>query len=239
MAWLLDEDFALKIKLQGMTVTDSAAPSGRPVPVKFRLPQTELSDLTYPIVTIDHNGWYLAPEREHRGFIQLPYAPEGFEPWWDTSDPSNENFNPSDSPYWSFFPKPYNLDYVVTVYTRVMRDHMIPIISQLAQYKRLDAHFGFLDVPQDGTKRTLQLLGGPSLTDEYDGDGKRVFATKYIVRVFSELIPEVIQFVSARIINLDLSEYNSIEDISTTQQLATRGLISAGIRSMWNIAEDI
>lgn len=235
MPWLLNEDAALKFKLQGLQVIDANAPSGRNVPVRFRLPETEVADLTFPIIVIDHDGWYPAPEREHRGFTKLPYAPEGQQPWWYvTGDPSTESFYPDDSPYWSFFPIPYNLDYYVTVYTRIMHEHTIPLVSQLAAFDRLHPKFAFLDVPQDGTKRTLQLLGGPALTAEYDSNGKRFFQVRYKVRVFSELVPQVTTYANVTSINIDLSVYDDTTDLTGEGLSEAVGILSAGTTSAWN-----
>lgn len=238
MPWLLNEDAALKVKLQGLRVFDAGAPEppGRPVPVRFRLPETEVADLTYPIIVIEHAGWYVANEREHRGFVKMPYAPEGLEPWWHDTGPASTVFDPNDSPYWSFIPIPYNLDYTVSIYTRFMLDHTMPLISQLAAYNRLNPKFAFLDVPQDGTKRTLQLLGGPDAADEYDENGKRIFRTVYKVRVFSELVPQIIQYARATQINLDLSVYDNIADLSGKELEESHGLLSVGSSSSWKTA---
>jgi hypothetical protein len=235
MPWLLNEDAALKVKLQGLRVTDKNAPGGRTVPVKYRLPEVEPSDMSYPMIIIEHDGWSIANDREHRGFIQLPYAPEGYAPWWNDTGPATTIFYPSDSPYYSFFPLPYNLDYTVSVYTRFMADHTMPLISQLAAYDRLNAKFGFLDVPQDGTKRTLQLLGGPVPADVYDDNGKRVFRTIYKIRVFSELVPEVLQYAMATQINLDLSVYQDISDLTGFELQEAIGLLSVGSAMAWNV----
>lgn len=216
-----------------MTVLDANAPGGRPVPVRFRLPETEVADLTYPIIVIEHDGWYIAHEREHRGFIQMPYAPEGYAPWWNPDDPDFE-IAPADSPYWSYFPLPYNLDYTISIYTRFMADHTMPLIAQLAAYNRLNAHFGFLEVPQDGTVRTLQLLGGPDASDVYDSNGKRVFRTIYKIRVFSELVPKIVQFGPAKFIDLDLSVYEDIADLSGRELQESIGLLSVGSQIAWN-----
>lgn len=234
--WLLNEDAALKLKLQGLTVIDANAPNGRPVPVRYRLPETEVADLTFPIIVIDHDGWYPAPEREHRGFVQFPYAPEGFAPWWNDTGPATTTFNPSDSPYWGFFPIPYNFDYVVTVYARIMHEHTIPLVSQLAAFNRLHPKFAFLDIPQDGTKRTLQLLGGPALTSQYDNNGKRFFSVQYKIRVFSELIPEVIQFVMSKQINIDLSVYQDLQDLQVQDVIESKALLSVGTPMSWNVS---
>jgi len=236
MPWLLSEDAALKKKLQGLVVTDANAPNGRPVPVRFRLPETEVSDLTFPIIIIEHDGWYPAPEREHRGFVQLPYSPEGLPTWWEDTGPATTNFFPKDSPYWSFFPIPYNLDYYVTFYTRIMHEHTIPLIQQLAQHNRLHPKFAYLDVPQDGTKRTLQLLGGPSLIDGYDENNKRYFSVKYKVRVFSELLNEIVTYGPVKQINLDVNLYSNIQDLTTKELSEAKGLLSVGTQTSWNVS---
>lgn len=234
MPWLLNEDAALKFKLQGLQVKDANAPNGRNVPVRYRLPETEVADLTFPIIVIQQDGWYPAPEREHRGFVQLPYAPEGYNSWWNDSGSATTVFDPNDSPYWSFFPYPYNIDYFVTVYSRFMHEHTIPLVSQLAAFDRLHPKFAFLDVPQDGTKRTMQLLSGPSLEPTRDGDGKRLFAVSYKVRVFSELVPQVVQYVNATTMNLDFSVYTDPDNISETEISSQIGILSVGADLAWN-----
>jgi len=235
MPWLLNEDAALKFKLQGLQVFDANAPQGRNVPVRYRLPEVEVADITMPMIVIDHDGWFPAPEREHRGFVKLPYAPEGFEPWWNDTGPATTVFNPNDGPYWSYFPIPFNLDYTVTLYARIQHEHTMPLIAQLLQYNRLHPKFGFLDVPQDGTKRTLQLLGGPAPIAEYDSNGKRIFKSIFKVRVFSELVPEVVQYVLAKEINLDLSVYLDIKDLTGLELKESHGLLSVGTPLAWNV----
>jgi hypothetical protein len=238
MPWLFNEDAALKVKLQGLTVTDANAPNGRPVPVRFRLPETEPANLTYPIIVISHAGWTPASDREHRGFTQLPYAPEGLPTWWNDSGGTNlasDTFAPADSPYRTYFPIPYNLDYQISVYCRFVREHMLPLNIALAGYDKLHPRFGFLDVPQDGTKRTLQLLGGPAPTEAYDENSKRIFRLDYLVRVFSELVPEVVQTVLTTAVNLDLSIYNSETDLTGSALIEAKGILSVGASSAWNV----
>jgi hypothetical protein len=233
MGWLFSEDSALKKKLQGLTVYDANAPQGRPVPVRFRLPETEVADLTFPIIIIEHDGWYPAPEREHRGFVQLPYAPEGYAPWWKDTGPATTVFDPADSPYWSFIPIPYNLDYYITFYTRIMHEHTIPLVQQLAQHDRLHPKFAYLDVPQDGTIRTMQILGGPALIDGFDENNKRYFSVKYKVRVFSELLSEILTYGPVTQINLDINLYSNIQDLTTEEVSQAIGLYSVGANTSW------
>lgn len=237
MPWLINEDAALKKKLQGLTVFDGNAPNGRPVPVRYRLPEVEPADLTFPIIIITHNGWYPANDREHRGFTQLPYAPEGQPTWWDDTVQPAPSFDPNDSPYYSYYPIPYNFDYVVTVYSRIMHEHTIPLVSALSQYDRLHPKFGFLDIPQDGTKRTMQLLGGPSLQSGKDNNGKRIFWVDFLVRVFSELVPPMANYVLANRINLDLSVYADTSDLTTKELTESHAYISTGVSSAWNVSQ--
>lgn len=237
--WLLNEDAALKKKLQGLVVFDgNSGPNGRRVPVRYRLPEVEPANLTFPVIGIEHQGWYYAPERSHSGNQLLPYAPEDLPAWWDDSGgPAAAQFDPSDSPYPADFPVPYNFDYRVVVYCRFMREHTIPIVSTLATMPYLHVKYGFLDVPQDGTKRTLQVLGGPDLEDDYDNNGKRFFRVTYLVRVFSELVPAVIQSALATSINLDFSVYTNSDDLSGPALAESKGLLSVGATSAWNVQQ--
>lgn len=235
MPWLFNEDLALKVKLQGLTVTDKNDPNGKSVKVRYRLPETEVSNLDFPIIVITHENWTLANDREHRGYTNLPYAPEGFNPWWDDSGgPAIAEFDPTDSPYLSYFPLPYNFDYRIDVYCRFMREHMIPLVAALAQYNRLNAKFGFLDIPQDGTKRTMQLLGGPDIQSIKDENDKRLFRTTYLVRVFSELVPQIVHNALVSQVNIDLSVYSDTNDLIGSD-LANFGILSVGANTAWDI----
>lgn len=190
MPWLLNEDAAIKAKLQGLKVTDVNAPTaGRPVGVRFRLPETELADLTFPNVIVEHAGLYLDNEREHRGTnIRLPYAPEGYDLWATPEDPGT-------SPYLADFPLPYNVDYLVSVYSRKIQHQMV-LRSALAAFDRIPDRFGFLEIPQDGTIRRLDRMGGPDLQAYHDNDNKRVFRDAYRLRVSSELLQSQVHTVS-------------------------------------------
>jgi hypothetical protein len=185
MPWLLNEDEAVKKKFQGLTVRDSTSPtSGRPVTVRWRLPETELADATFPMIVLEHLGPSVAHDREHRGYTNLPYAPEGLTPLSDASDPRT-------SPYWAEFPIPYNLDYQVSTYCRKATQD-IELRGKLANENYIHPRDGFLIVPQDSTIRRLDLIGGPEPVAEKDSDGKRIFRSIYTIRISSELLPSEI-----------------------------------------------
>jgi hypothetical protein len=82
----------------------------------------------------------------------------------------------------------------------------------------------------------MQLLGGPSLQAEKDENDKRLFQVTYLVRVFSELVPQVIQPVLANAINLDLSVYNDTSDLTGSALTEARGILSVGASTAWNIS---
>ena len=111
---------------------------------------------------------------------------------------------------------PYNFDYQITLYARFMAAHVQPLVATLATEKYLPAKFGFLNIPQDGTVRSMFLQGGPEFGYGKDEDGKRLLKVTYLIRVFSEL-PEGIQsaapggtLIPVNTINLDLSVYSDM-----------------------------
>lgn len=246
MSWLYSEDAALKNKLQGLQVIDGNAPGGRTVPVRFKLPEDELANLSYPILIIEHLGLYPDPEREHRAAssYQIPYAPEGFAQWGYGDGELGPTLDPSQSPYRGFFPIPYNFDYKVTLFGRFMTQHVRPLTAVLLTEHYLPYHFGYLQVPQDGTVRSMFLLGGPEYSYAKDEDNKRLFAVTFRVRVFSELVQNVQSLesyggtlVPVNTVSLDLSVYADVEDIdlSTPAEIeAHRGLLSVGVGSQFN-----
>lgn len=192
------ESEAIKKKLTGIRVTSSTYPEGRDVPVGFVAPDFELKNASYPGIYLSYAGMSRASDREHRGSANLQYAPPGFpanvlvpkdmdnkdsaltEPW-------NLTFDKRSSPYtvWDH-PIPYNIDFNITVVTRNYQQ-MFEVVAQLDAMERIPARFGGLEVPQDGTIRTLELLGGPETSALKDEDGKRLLQSVYSVRVAAEI----------------------------------------------------
>lgn len=244
MPWILSEDASIKFRLQGLLVQDATAPAGgREVPVRFRLPEDELANLSYPIVIIEHAGLYPAQERMHSGYVQLPYAPEGRQPFWQDGRP----IFPTDSPYYAPFPIPWNFDYQITVYGRFWAAHIAPVIAQLATISRLPPKHGRLWVPQDHTSRTMRLLGGPEEGYGQDEDGKKLFKVVYLVRVFSEL-PENISssiayggtLVPVNTVDIDLSVYSDLSNIDLSTPMGIEqsiGIFSVGASSQVNVQQ--
>lgn len=170
MPYIINEDKALKTLISGITVSDSGNAS-RPVGVWFGQPDNEIRQQSYPYITIDLVGISEAVDRAHRGYIDLPYTPEGGNP--------NEE-------YATWYPIPVNLDYQITTYARQPR-HDRQIINALFAAGRLPMRFGLLDIPEDGTVRRVDLMGFVKRdTTEQD---KRLFRNIYNVQVSSEFFP--------------------------------------------------
>ena len=201
MPWILNEDQALKLKLQGLKVSDTnAGQSQRPVLVRYRMPETEFADATFPMIIIDRQSILKDDEREHRGKVRLMYTPESVGAW----NPLVEDY--ATSPYNVEYPIPFNINYAVTVYSR-KEQHNIELVSQLARVDRIPARFGFLEIPQDGTVRSLFLEGGPEFEADKDSDGKRVYRTHYVVRIATEL-PPVIAAAAAKVTAVNIEVNN-------------------------------
>lgn len=194
MPWIFNEDEALKAKLQGLRVPATNAAQGLLVRAYFRLPESELRDIAYPCIIIDHASILRDSSREHRGRIRLPYAPEG-SALWDDPNLAGGSLDPTLSPYISDYPVPYNIDYIVTLQSRKAQQHFA-LVAALAEVDRLPARFGYLEIPQDGTVRNLEVIGGPSLSADEDDKDKSLFSATYRVRVATELAASEIRVFS-------------------------------------------
>lgn len=186
--WLLDEDRALKVKLQGLVVQDSNDSAGRPVVVRYRMPDNELADTAFPMIAIHHTALEKDAEREHRGRTALQYVPVGGSAGsWAVGDVPT-------SPFVVDFPIPYRIGYEIVLYTRKVL-HRMQLLADLADLDRLPARFGYLEIPDGtpgtGTIRRLDLEGGPELEEITDQDGKKMFRTTYAISISSELPPVV------------------------------------------------
>lgn len=215
------ESAALKKKLTGVRVTASNYPAGREVPITFVNPDFELRNAAYPGIYLSYAGTTRAADREHRGPTLLPYAPPGYNHHvqvpadWDdkesteTVDWSEEGYEPRKSPYKvEDTPVPYNLDFNITVLTRNYQQ-MFEIIAELDEIDRIPARFGGLEVPEDGTVRTLDLLGGPETEAIRDEDGKRLLQSVYSVRVAAELsLYEVQQVKRVVTVNIETNTFS-------------------------------
>jgi hypothetical protein len=105
---------------------------------------------------------------------------------------------------------------------------------------------GFLNIPQDGTWRRIDLLGGPDTVyanfDSGIGDNsqKRLLQTTWTISIPTEIVgpvtvldPSTYPWVSQ--VDLDLSVYQNMEDMTLEEVKESIGLRSAGFGSSWNV----
>ena len=148
------------------------------------------------------------------------------------------------SPYYANFPMPYRFNYEIVLYARFMNAHVQPLVAQLATQAYLPAKWGYLEVPQDGTIRSMFLLGGPEFSYGQDEDGKRMIKVTYLISVFSELVENVQSLVPfggtlvpVNTVDLDLKVYSDISQISMSTPAEieeNRGILSVGVASSFN-----
>lgn len=169
MPYLINEDNALKNLLKGITVSDSGNPA-RPVGVFYGQPDKEIREQVFPYITIDLVGIAEDRERAHRGYITLPYTPEGVD---------------SETPYATQYPIPVSLSYQVTTFSRQPR-HDRQIINALFAPSRLPLRFGLLEIPEDGTVRRLDMLG--FVKRDTTEQEKRLFSNVYNIQISSEFL---------------------------------------------------
>lgn len=181
MPFLENEDQALYYKLKGLTYKTGSGQE-REVPVRFDMPDSDWASLTYPIVIAQRMRAVRAREREWRGFVQLRYAPECYEPWDDYEDVH-------ESPYYAWNPIPYRIDYQVTVSARRKMD-IAQLAGKLSQRDWLPVRWGYLVIPQDHTVRSLDCEG-PEFHDGWDENKKPVFQAVFYAQVTSEIIYEL------------------------------------------------
>jgi hypothetical protein len=212
MTWLINEDRAIAQQLSGIRVSDGNN-SSREVVVRYINPEDELVKYEPPMILISMPNISIAHEREHRGTIQLPYAPEGYPNWWPDSA---DSYDPDASPYQADFPIPYNIDYQITVLGRIARQHMYPIMAELEQPTRL-GRVATLVIPEDGTFRRITRMGGPVRQFYSYKDGpiqKKLFTATYMIRVPTEVIGEITDIRTgvplASSVTLDVAYANAI-----------------------------
>jgi hypothetical protein len=186
VGFLLAEDEALKIKLQGLTLTDTKYPAGNPVNVFYRYPDSD-KQARYPFMTIE------LLSVDHATDLQSSDQPIKPTYWPDmTPDASTLLATPLGSGYamTSYEYVPVWLTYQVRTFVRFAK-HDRELHSKLLVTNRVPFRWGYLQVPADGTTRRLDNMGwqqADHMETSQDGD-KRVFSKIYTLRTNAELTP--------------------------------------------------
>ena len=182
MAFLLDEDEALRNLLKNMYVTDQKSTTDnvatRAVGVWFGQPDQEIRSQSYPYITIDMIDISEDIPRAMRGRVKPAYLPDPTDEY--DSEIQNWDIN---------WPIPVNIDYQITTYARQPR-HDRQLLSQLLHTK-IPLRFAVLETGPNtvyGTTRRLDVLdiSKRDITEQ----GKRLFVNAITVRVSSEIAPE-------------------------------------------------
>lgn len=182
MTFLLGEDKALRVLLQGMTVTDQKAEGDefeRQVGVWFGQPDQELRAQVYPYITINMIDVQRDSSREMRGLV----SPEYLKP---------EGLDSETQSYMTDMPIPVNIDYQITVYSRHPR-HDRQLLADILFHK-LPTRFGTLEVATgkvDGDGNPITTMRRLDVIDVAKRDvteqAKRLFVNAITVRVSSEI----------------------------------------------------
>lgn len=219
MAFLLDEDEALRNLLKNMYVTDQKSVTDnvatRSVGVWFGQPDQEIRNQSYPYITIDMIDISEDIPRAMRGRVKPAYL----------ADPET-NYD-SETENWDInWPIPVNIDYQITTYARQPR-HDRQMLSQLL-YTKIPLRFGVLSTGPNtvyGTTRRLDVLdiSKRDITEQ----GKRLFVNAITVRVSSEIAPETYnQVYKALQVNvtgtpgsqvIDRSDFTAIDSFTVEQ----------------------
>jgi len=174
MAWLLDEDQALKAKLSGYTITNYADQRQLPVPVFFRFPDTEEVTRTFPNIAIDLVEIVFDPTRAHRAAEYV------------SSVNLMEQSTPAEGYSWLAYDMalPWMLMYQIATYAR-QPWHDRQLTAMLFQL--FPEEFGCLDMSSiDGTIRRADLQS-IERSDTYDATHKRLYRNIFTVGISSEL----------------------------------------------------
>jgi hypothetical protein len=196
--WGIDEDYALREKLQGFTIPNYASgPSGTEKsfipPVFFGSPDPEERQRTYPHIQVNLIDIQYAEDRAHRAaeFI-LNYDLE-------TATPNSGFDLVADD-----FPTPWSLIYQITAYSRnPWHDRMFAMMF----YQMFPQQYGSLNMANfDGTLRRADLVDVVQ-RDAIDNK-KRLYRKIVTVAISSEFfLSEVIQVQQAISTSITFTQY--------------------------------
>jgi hypothetical protein len=196
--FLLAEDAALKRRLSQIAVVDDRNQE-RLVDVFFRYPENA-TEKSYPFITIDlldieHNtevqtsetNYYYASDVTGMSPDQIARYQE-FNYYPSTLGPAQMEALAEDGRFLSTESfVPVNLLYQVTTYTRSQshdRQITATMLRRVTPFRR-----GFIEVPEDGTMRRLDLLNWnpTNVLDQEAAYTKRIFRKVYTLRMNAEI----------------------------------------------------
>lgn len=189
--FILAEDAAIKTKFSGLQVD---YPQLRDVDIWFRWPNKEVRDVVYPYITVDLADVVKADHREHAGTgHRLGYMPYGYEPVEDLESDQAAAHVLGIAPEW---PTPYDLIYTVTTFARDPRHDRQLMARLLGDRDLLPWRMAYLEIPEDGTIRRMDLLDITDFTSR-NANQDTEFRRAFTVRVESELFVGSVKDVMA------------------------------------------
>lgn len=206
--FLLAEDAALKARFSNLTVYDDRE-AARPVQVFFRYPDGE-TERAYPFITIEMIDLVHARNRQHSESMTV-YAKSTVSASYPNTGPDKMTYWPSRRANMETVPGSENADFIlsnefvpvdllyqVSTYTRsALHDRQLSaqMLSTIVPFRR-----GFIDVPEDGTIRRLDLLDWTTadLLDSESGYRKRIFRKIYTLQMSAE-IPSVDMYGASQV----------------------------------------
>lgn len=192
--FMFDLDEALKTKLRGIYVDDAETESTgkkREAKVFFRWPLFEVTDQTFPFITIELLRFSPAHDREQRAEgLLIPYTPKGYPPPVD-----GQPFL-----YTEQAPIPYDFVHQVTVHSR-FNSHDRQISTQMLLPERLPPRGAYMVVGEGPAATVRQMfVDGPVNGDGMDpnpgGKPKRHFRKIWTTRTSAELFQKDIETLS-------------------------------------------
>lgn len=195
--FLLAEDAALKARFSTLTVSDDRN-GARAVQVFFRYPESE-TERTYPFLTIEMIDIVHARNRQHSE-TEIVYPKTGIDSraqflndpslmtYWPSRVANLENVNATGKDFIvSNEFVPVDILYQVSTFTRsALHDRQLSsqMLSTIVPFRK-----GFIQVPEDGTVRRLDLLDWTTadLLDSEAGYRKRIFRKIYTLQMTAEI----------------------------------------------------
>jgi hypothetical protein len=183
------EDAALKLRFSNIAVADDKE-NPRPLNVFFRYPERE-TEKYYPFITVERIAIAHATNRqESERFYYFVGSSE---------DRSDLTYYPSESNFADITaeaqggrlrmeaPVPINITYLVTTYARnPIHDVQITatMLRRIVPFRR-----GYIEIPEDGTIRRLDLLQWQQsdITDQEAGGRKRIFRKVFTLMMNAEI----------------------------------------------------
>lgn len=210
--FLLAEDAALKARLSNLTVSDDRS-GARPVQVFFRYPSNE-TERSYPFITIELIDIVHARNRQHSE-LDLYYAKTGIPhrgdflgspnelSYWPSRIANMENVTGASGKKFLTTNEfvPVDLLYQVSTFTRsALHDRQLDsqMLSTIVPFRK-----GFIQIPEDGTVRRLDLLDWTTadLLDSESGYRKSIYRKVYTLQMSAE-IPSTDIFGEQQVTNI-------------------------------------